>query len=130
MPIESPDKERATIAAFADQANSGVILLWDSLLAIRRASILATAGYYHVPTITDALSCEDGTGLINYGPDAVEVYRGAASYVDRILKGAKPIDLPVQMPSKFSLRMNLRLARYMGLTIPASFVRTADEVWD
>jgi putative ABC transport system substrate-binding protein len=66
--------------------------------------------------------------LLSYGPDLVDIYRGGASYVDRILRGAKPVDLPVQLPTKFEMSVNLKTAKALGLTVPQSILLSADEV--
>jgi ABC-type uncharacterized transport system substrate-binding protein len=89
---------------------------------------VALAAQHRLPTINDAAAWTTSGGLMAYGPDTFDMFRGAASYVDRILRGAKPSDLPVQAPTKFILSVNLKTAKAMGLTISDSFLLAADEV--
>ena len=100
----------------------------DVFMAVHRASIISAAARNNVPAV-HALSesARDG-GLLSYGPDQVDISRRAATYVDRILRGAKPGDLPVQLPTKFEMVLNLRTAKALGLTVPPSIRLRADEV--
>jgi putative ABC transport system substrate-binding protein len=93
-----------------------------------RASTISAAARNNVPAVyTNSLFARDG-GLLSYGTDYVDLYRRAATYVDRILRGAKPGDLPVQQPTKLELVINLKTAKALGLTIPETLLATADEV--
>ena len=93
-----------------------------------RASIISAAARNHIPAVYGfSYYARDG-GLLSYGPDVVDNFRRAASYVDRILGGAKPAELPVQLPTKFEMALNLKTAKALGLTIPQSFLLRADEV--
>jgi putative ABC transport system substrate-binding protein len=100
----------------------------DSFNWANRDLIIGLAARYGVPAISDnRLDAESG-GLIAYGPDFAELFRQAAKYIDRILKGEKPADLPLQAPTKFELIINLKTAKALGLTIPTALLVTANEV--
>jgi len=95
---------------------------------MHRATVIATANTNHLPaTYPYRYYAADG-GLVSYGPDTVEQYRRAASYIDRILKGENPANLPVQGPTKYELTINLKTAKTLGLTLPQSILARADEV--
>ena len=119
--------ERA-IRAFAEGANGGLIVTASSLAAVHRDLIISLATRYRLPTVCFARYYVHGGGLISYGPDFVDQYRRAAEYVDRILKGEAPAQLPVQAPTKFDLVINLKTAKALGLTIPPTLLAGADEV--
>jgi putative ABC transport system substrate-binding protein len=132
MPISTPVNDAAEIEraidAFAGKPNGGLIVLPDATPVENRDVIITRAGRNRLPAVYPfAFFVRDG-GLMSYGVDAMDRYRQAASYVDRILKGAKPADLPVQMPNKFELVINLKTAKALGLTIPQSLLLRADEV--
>jgi putative ABC transport system substrate-binding protein len=115
------------IAAFARIANGGLIVT-GSAAEIHHDLIIAVAARYKLPAVYNSrLEAADG-GLISYGPDFVDQFRSAAGYVDRILKGEKPGDLPVQAPTKFELIINMKTAKALGLAIPAALQASADEV--
>ena len=119
--------ERA-ISAFARAANSGLIVTGSALVAVHRHRIIALAARLKLPAVyPERLFVDDG-GLIAYGPDFLDQYRRAAGYVDRILKGDKPADLPVQAPTKYDLVINLKTATALGLDIPAAVLARADRV--
>jgi len=95
---------------------------------VHRAPIILTAARNNVPAVyTQSAFAKDG-GVLSYGVDLVDLYRRAASYVDRILRGAKPEELPIQLPTKFEMVVNLKTAKALGLTIPETLLATADEV--
>jgi putative tryptophan/tyrosine transport system substrate-binding protein len=98
------------------------------LAAANRGLIIRLVAEHRLPAIYFARYFVDGGGLISYGPDLLDQYRRAASYVDRILKGEKPADLPVQAPTKYELVINLKTAKALGLEIPSSVLARADEV--
>jgi putative tryptophan/tyrosine transport system substrate-binding protein len=124
---DAAEIERA-VAAFARLANGGLIVTPSAGNAVHRDLITTLAARYKLPTIySDRLNVTEG-GLISYGPDRVDEFRRAAGYVDRILKGEKPADLPVQAPTKFELVINLKTAKALGFTIPTTLLATADEV--
>ena len=100
----------------------------DTFMGLHRAPIILAAARNSVPAVYwRSYFVRDG-GLLSYGPDAVDSYRGAATYVDRILRGTKPGDLPVQFPTKFKMVVNLKTAKALGLAVPPSIMLRADEV--
>ena len=124
---DAPDIERG-IAAFARSSNGSLIVTGANLANTHRELIITLAARNKLPAVyTDRFYVTDG-GLISYGADPVDQYRRAASYVDRILKGEKPADLPVQAPTKFELVINLKTAKALGLEIPPTLLARADEV--
>jgi putative ABC transport system substrate-binding protein len=128
-PINSLDvseMERAT-AAFARSPNGGLIVTVGGT-AFHRDLIIALAARHRLPAVYPYRYFATDGGLISYGPDTIEQYRRAAAYIDRILKGEKPADLPVQAPTKYDLVINLKTAKALGLIVPPSLVARADEV--
>jgi len=119
--------ERA-IAELAHSGNGGIIALRLSEVISQRKLIINLATRYRLPAIYPLRIFADDGGLIAYGPDTVDQFRLAASYVDRIVKGEKPGDLPVQAPTKFELVVNLKAAKAIGLTVPPSLLARTDEV--
>jgi putative ABC transport system substrate-binding protein len=119
--------ERA-LAAFAGSPNGGLILIGSALAIVHRDLIIALAARYQLPAVYYERYFAAAGGLISYGYDTVEAYRLAAGYVDRILKGEKPADLPVQAPTKYELVINLKTAKALGLTVPETLLARADEV--
>ena len=119
--------ERA-LQAFARSPNRGLIVTGSALAVVHRDLIIALAARHRLPTVYYDRYFVAAGGLISYGSDNVEQYRLAASYVDRILKGEKPADLPVQAPTKYELAINLKTAKALGLDIPAPVLARADEV--
>ncbi len=122
-----PTEMERGIAAFARGPNDGLIVTVGGT-AVRRDIIVAAAAKYRLPAIYPYRYFVVDGGLISYGPDTVEPYARAASYVDRIFKGAKPADLPVQAPTKYQLAINVKTAKTLGLTVPSSLLARADEV--
>src|SRR6516164_10502742 len=116
------------VARFANSPNGGLILTGSALSVVHQKLIVALAARHKLPAVYYRRYYVTSGGLISYGPDIDEQYRGAARYVDRILKGEKPSDLPVQAPTKYELVINLKTARALGITIPQSLVSRADEV--
>jgi putative ABC transport system substrate-binding protein len=119
--------ERA-IAAFAGVPNGGMIVTGSARAVIYRDLIIALAARHKLPAIYYERYFVAAGGLISYGPDFIDQFRQAAGYVDRILKGEKPADLPVQVPTKYELVINLKTAKAIGLTMPPSVLSRADEV--
>ena len=119
--------ERA-ITAFARSPNGGLIVTGSTLAGVHRDLIITLAAQHKLPAVYYARYFVVGGGLISYGPGFVDQYRDAASYVDRILKGEKPADLPVQTPTKYDLVINLKTARALGLNVPPTLRARADEV--
>jgi len=116
------------LAAFPAGANAGLIVAAGPSTAINRDLVIALAARQRLPAVYPFRYYAVSGGLISYGPDSAYGYRPAASYVDRILKGEKPADLPVQTPTKFDLVINLKTAKALGLEVPATLLATADEV--
>jgi len=116
------------IAFFARSSNGGLIVTGSALVQLHRNLIITLAARHRLPAIYPARFFVTGGGLISYGADLVDQYRRAAGYVDRILKGEKPGDLPVQAPTKYELVINLKTAKTLGLELPPSVLARADEV--
>jgi putative ABC transport system substrate-binding protein len=121
------ESERA-LALFAQSPNGGLIVTGSALAVSHRDLIIALAAQHRLPAVYPLHIFATHGGLISYGPDVVDAFRKAAAYVDRILKGEKPAELPVQAPTKFELVINLKTAKALGLTIPPSVLARADEV--
>jgi putative ABC transport system substrate-binding protein len=119
--------ERA-VAAFARSPNGGLIVTGTLAATLHRNLIIALAARHKLPAVYSDRIFVTGGGLISYGPDRLDQYRRAAGYVDRILKGEKPADLPVQAPEKYDLVVNLKTAKALGLALPSSVLARADKV--
>ena len=119
--------ERA-ITAFAHSPNGGLIVTGSALVGIHRHLIIALAARHKLPAVYVERTYVAAGGLVSYGSDFLDQYRRAASYVDRILKGEKPADLPVQAPTKYELVINLKTARALGIDVPPTLLARADEV--
>jgi len=119
--------ERA-VAGFARSSNGGLILTASALAVVHRDLVIRLAAQHKLPAVYHRRLFVTSGGLISYGPDLIDQYRQAAGYVDRILKGEKPADLPVQAPTKYELAINLKTAQALGLTIPPTLLARADEV--
>jgi len=119
--------ERA-ITAFARSSNGGLIVTGSPLTLVHRDLIITLAARHRLPAVYPFRYFATSGGLISYGPDTVDQYRRAAGYVDRILKGEKPTDLPVQAPTRYELVINLKTARALGLELPSTVLARADEV--
>jgi putative ABC transport system substrate-binding protein len=119
--------ERA-VAAFARSANGGLIMTGGALSAVTRDRIVTLAARHKLPAVYPLRYYVSAGGLVSYGPDVIDEFKRAAGYVDRILKGEKPADLPVQAPTKYELVVNLKAARAIRLDVPASVLARADEV--
>jgi putative ABC transport system substrate-binding protein len=118
----------AAIAALAGVPNTGLIVVTGATAIVHRDLIIALAAKHRLPAVYPYRLYATNGGLISYGPDTVDPFRRAAGYVDRILKGASPAELPVQTPTKLDLVVNLKTAKAFGLTIPPTLIATADEV--
>jgi putative ABC transport system substrate-binding protein len=124
---DAHELERA-IAKFAGSANGGMIVTSSGLSIKYRDTIVTQAAKQKLPTVYYGRGFVSVGGLISYGSDRVEQFRSAANYVDRILRGAKPADLPVQSPTRYQLVINLKTAKALGLIVPPSLLARADEV--
>lgn len=124
---DTNEMERA-ITAFAALPNGGLILTAGGPALVHRDLIIALAARYKLPAIYFDRTFVTTGGLLSYGPDRIDLYRRAAGYVDRILKGEKPADMPVQAPTKYQLVINLKTAKALGLTVPQLLLARADEV--
>jgi len=130
VPISVQDAaeiERA-VTAFARSGDRGLIVTASASAFVRRELIVALAARHKLPAVYFQRPFVAGGGLISYGPDPIDPYRRAAGYVDRILKGEKPADLPVQAPTKYELVINLKTAKALGLEAPPTLLARADEV--
>lgn len=116
------------ISAFAQTANGGLIVTGSPAATVHRDLIFELAARYRLPTVYNSRFYVANGGLISYGPDFVDQFRRAAGYVDRILRGEKPSDLPVQAPVKYELVVNLKTAKALGLEMPGTVLARADEV--
>jgi putative tryptophan/tyrosine transport system substrate-binding protein len=128
-PVHAKEEIEGVVAAQARNLGGGLIVMPDAFNAAHHELIIALAARYGVPAIYGNDFAESG-GLIFYGADFAETFRLGAGYIDRILKGANPGDLPIQLPTKFTLSLNLKTAKTLGLTIPASLLARADEVME
>ena len=125
--VEAGEMESA-LTAFARNPNGGLIVTGSALTVVRRDLIIALAARYGLPAVYYERNFVSAGGLISYGSNYVELFRLAATYIDRILKGEKPADLPVQTPTKYELAINLKTAKALGLDAPSSLLARADEV--
>jgi putative ABC transport system substrate-binding protein len=126
--VDDAEEIERSIAAFARSPNGGLILTGSAFAILRRDLIIALAARHKLPAIYYDRYFVAAGGLMSYGPDNVGQFRRAASYIDRILKGEKPSELPVQQPTKYDLVINLKTARALGLELPPTLLARADEV--
>jgi putative tryptophan/tyrosine transport system substrate-binding protein len=127
-PVHSDAEIETAIIALGREPGGGLVASGDLFVTAHRASTISAAARNNVPAVYRFSYFAREGGLLSYGPDQVDIFRRAASYVDRILRGEKPGDLPVQLPTKFELVINLKTAKALGLTIPETLLATADEV--
>jgi putative ABC transport system substrate-binding protein len=127
-PVHGDVEIETAMAAFGRESGGGLVVMGDPFTTVHRASIISAAARNNVPAIYPASYFARDGGLLSYGNDPVDTYRGAATYVDRILRGAKPGDLPVQFPVKNEMIVNLKTARALGLDVTRSILLRADEV--
>jgi putative ABC transport system substrate-binding protein len=126
--VHSPSELEVTLAAFGDKSGSGLLVAPDIFNGRYRAAIIAFSARHDVPTIYPFRYMVDDGGLMSYGVDVVDLHRRVAAYVDRVLRGVKVRDLPVQLPTKFELVINLKTAKALGIDVPATLLARADEV--
>jgi putative ABC transport system substrate-binding protein len=127
-PVSMPAELEDVLRAIREAAVDGMIVLPSALLFSDKRRLAEFAIENHLPTMFEQREHVEAGGLACYGPNLSELYRHAASFVDKILKGAKPADFPVEQPTKFDLVINLKTAKVLGLTVPASLLATADKV--
>jgi ABC-type uncharacterized transport system substrate-binding protein len=127
-PVNDAAEIERTIEAFAREPNGGLLVMPDPLTITHRDLIVALAAQHRLPAAYPYRVFVAGGGLLSYGTDRIDLYRRAADYVDRVLKGAKAGDLPIQQPTKFELTINLKTAKALGLTVPLTLLGRADEV--
>jgi putative ABC transport system substrate-binding protein len=128
LAVWHPDELDSAFAAMSREGAEALITLGDAVLWNQRARVVALAAQHRLPAVFDAREFADAGGLMAYGPHVPDSYRRAASFVDKILKGAKPADLPVEQPTKFELVLNLTTAKALGIMMPPSLLLLADEV--
>jgi putative tryptophan/tyrosine transport system substrate-binding protein len=127
-PVRNNAEIEAIVAAIGREKGGGLVAMPDGFTLVRRATIILQAARNKVPAVYwNSIIARDG-GLLSYGPDTGDIFRRAASYFDRILRGAKPAELSVQLPTKFQMAVNLQAAKALGLAIPEAFLLRADEV--
>jgi len=127
-PVHSEAEIEAAITSLGREPGGGLVVIADIFLLVHRAPIILGAARNNLPAVYQVRAFARDGGLLSYGADAVDIFRRSALYVDRILRGAKPADLPVQVPTKFELVLNLKTAKVLGLTIPTSLLASANEV--
>jgi putative ABC transport system substrate-binding protein len=127
-PVRSPADIDSAIESIAREPNGGVVAMTDGFIQVHRPQIIATTARLKLPLVGYNNTWARGGALVSYGHDNIDLFRRAAPYFDRILRGAKPAELPVQLPTKFEFIVNLKTAQSLGLTIPEIFLRNADEV--
>jgi putative ABC transport system substrate-binding protein len=126
--IDDLSQMELALTKFARSPNVGLIVTLSQPAAVHRVLIIGLAAKLGLPAIYALPLFAKSGGLIAYGPDVVDPYRRAAEYIDRILKGEKPADLPVQAPTKYELAINLKTAKALGLSVPPTLLARADEV--
>jgi putative ABC transport system substrate-binding protein len=127
-PVRSDDEIETTIASIGREPGAGFVAVGDSFLVSHRMPIILMAARYKIPAVYFHASFARDGGLFSYGPDNADIFRRAAAYVDRILRGTSPAELPVQVPIKFEQVINLRTAKALGLDVPSTLLASADEV--
>jgi putative tryptophan/tyrosine transport system substrate-binding protein len=127
-PVHSDEEIEAAITALGREPGGGLVVMPDLFTLVHRAPIISAAARNNVPAVYIQSDFARDGGLLSYGVAPVDIFRRAASYVDRILRGAKPGDLPVQFPAKYEMVVNLKTAKALGVTVPQSILLSADEV--
>jgi putative ABC transport system substrate-binding protein len=127
-PVRSDAEIETVMASLTRQPQGGMVAMSDSFNIVHRVAIAMLAARYKIPVIHFNASMPRDGGLLSYATDSADQLRRAASYVDRILRGAKPAELPVQLPTKFEMVINLKTAKALGLAVPQSILLRADEV--
>ncbi len=126
-PVRDSSELESVVAALAREPNGGFIAMPDSFLIAHRAEVTSLAARHRLPAVYPFRHFTEVGGLLSYGSDQLDNYRRAASYADRILKGEKPSELPVQLPVKFEMTINLKTAKTLNVEIPSKLIALADE---
>ena len=127
-PVREPNEIASAFASIVREHDGGVIVAVDPVIWPHRKRIVDLCAHNKLPSMSYFREFVELGGLMSYGPNGIELFRRAATYVDKILKGAKPADLPIEQPTKFELVINLKAAKALGLTIPQPLLERADEV--
>jgi putative tryptophan/tyrosine transport system substrate-binding protein len=127
-PVRSDAEIEIAISAFGRAPGGGLVLSPDAFMFVHRATVILAAAQHNIPAVYNQIVYAKDGGLLTYGPDKQDIFRRSASYVDRLLKGSKPADLPVQLPIKFQMALNAKTAKALGLAVPQSILLSADEV--
>src|SRR5262249_25700112 len=127
-PVHSDVEIETAVAALGREPGGGLVVIPDAFTVAHRAPIMLAAARNNVPAVYWLSDFARAGGLLSYGTDAVDIFRRAATYVDRILRGEKPSELPIQLPTKFEMIVNLKTAKALGLAVPQSILLRADEV--
>jgi putative ABC transport system substrate-binding protein len=127
-PVHSDVEIETAIIALGREPRGGLVVMPEVFMTVHRAPIISAAARNNIPAVYYLSDFARYGGLLSYGPDLVDVFRRSATYVDRILRGEKPAELPVQMPTKFEMVVNLKTAKTLGLVVPSSILLRADEV--
>jgi putative tryptophan/tyrosine transport system substrate-binding protein len=127
-PVHSDVEIESAIIVLGREPRGGLAVMPDVFMTVHRAPIISAAARNNVPAVYPQSDYARDGGMLSYGPDQVDPFRRAASYIDRILRGEKPAELPVQLPIKFEMVLNLKSAKALGLTVPPSILLRADEV--
>jgi putative ABC transport system substrate-binding protein len=127
-PVHSDAEIEAVITSLGREPGCGLVVIPDTFMVAHRASMISVGARNNIPAVYPQSDYPRDGGLLSYGIDTVDTFRRAASYVDRILRGAKPGDLPVQFPVQYEMVVNLKTAKVLGLTVPPSILLRADEV--
>jgi putative ABC transport system substrate-binding protein len=127
-PVRDTSELKSAIAAQAQAPNGGLVVMTDSFLVAHREEIVSLAARYRLPVVYPFGFFVELGGLLSYGNDLLDSFRRAATYADRILKGATPNELPVQAPVKFELVINLKTSKALGLNVPSTLLAIADKV--
>jgi putative ABC transport system substrate-binding protein len=130
LPARGPDEFETAFAAMARERAEALLVIPDSVFGLNRSRLQEFVSKSRLPAMFGSREHAELGGLMSYSADIREIFRRAAIYVDKILKGAKPGDLPVEQPTKFDLVINLKTAKALGLTIPPSLLARADQVFD
>ncbi len=128
LEVRGPEDFEVAVATLKRSRADGLLVLWDPMFYAHGGRLTLLALRDHLPTISTYREFAEAAGLMTYGPSLADIFRGAASYVDKIVRGGKPADLPVEQPLRFELVLNLATAKALGVTLPESILVRADRV--